>query len=859
MRACGDAQTTRARRDASRASASRATVGVWAAASVSLLFAVVVSSQRLPPYLPPPYVQSMSPDTGHVVGGTTVTMYGGGFHNHAGLSARFSYFDAATQTSETDVVPATFINFGTISFVTPSRKFAGVTHVTVSNNGVGYSTTPLNTDDDGTYGLFTYKSSAPAGNWILVNATGHSSGGAVVEIYNPSVSHSTRATDANFLPGAYLGCRFGRPADQSSSTSFAIGATTKTRSHPWHGRGSTVGFTVSSLRINGNVATESPSFILKRGVTYTFSVSSSGHPFYISKVEPSDWGRSSSDGNVIKGPIDSGTITFTPDSDTPNYIFYHGSSGSFMGGMIVVVDSSASDFETGNANGNTALAEWVNYDTIRCTAPSWVSGLDENTDHGGKQVTVYVTNDGVRYYGGQSTGDDAVTPPDEGLGSTFTYFTTSGFRDAPLYYAASGTSYITGTALALTSSSHTASTVYGDDGKKDATAATAYANAVTHHADQADDTSASGNVNDLVIEGTYTGGGLAWYEIVIDDATASSETFRWRLHTATSSNVAWVETGRAIPVGVSGGAISPSGALNNGISIRFTSSGSHHQNGDRWLIRVYDGKPNVISARTPQDEPTYPARGPFFGNTEITITGSGFFAASGVKCRLYDSGTTNNIKEVDGFFDNMNRVRCITPDHEPISGGEVPGTIRPCLTKSIEVTLDGSTYSAVKSNVNFLYCDVYVSKSGSDAYGDGTPSAPYLTLQRSIEAALDEPRSYDLRYELANPDEGIRGATQFRSMKFGTASKVPVNKGFAFYVNRDKIRVKTGTYSGPGNVGLHPLGKMLEAESIDGPVSVDCGAAGYTGVLVSGDRHGNEEVTNSGSLSFMGITHVDCA
>ena len=113
-----------------------------------------------------------------------------------------------------------------------------------------------------------------------------------------------------------------------------------------------------------------------------------------------------------------------------------------------------------------------------------------------------------------------MTPPDEGLGSTFTYFTTSGFRDAPLYYAASGTSYITGTALALTSSSHTASTVYGDDGKKDATAATAYANAVTHHADQADDTSASGNVNDLVIEGTYTGGGLAWYEIVIDDATA---------------------------------------------------------------------------------------------------------------------------------------------------------------------------------------------------------------------------------------------------------------------------------------------------------------------------------------------------
>ena len=312
-------------------------------------------------------------------------------------------------------------------------------------------------------------------------------------------------------------------------------------------------------------------------------------------------------------------------------------------------------------------------------------------------------------------------------------------------------------------------------------------------------------------------------------------------------------------MGVSGGAISPSGALNNGISIRFTSSGSHHQSGVDGSSRVYDGKPNVISARTPQDEPTYPARGPFFGNTEITITGSGFFAASGVKCRLYDSGTTNNIKEVDGFFDNMNRVRCITPDHEPISGGEVPGTIRPCLTKSIEVTLDGSTYSAVKSNVNFLYCGVYVSKSGSDAYGDGTPSAPYLTLQRSIEAALDEPRSYDLRYELANPDEGIRGATQFKLNEIRNSLESSSQQRFRIYVNRDKIRVKTGTYSGPGNVGLHPLGKMLEAESIDGPVSVDCGGADTPGCWWPVTDTETREVTNSGSLSFMGITHVDCA
>ena len=252
----------------------------------------------------------------------------------------------------------------------------------------------------------------------------------------------------------------------------------------------------------------------------------------------------------------------------------------------------------------------------------------------------------------------------------------------------------------------------------------------------------------------------------------------------------------------------------------------------------------MISARTPQDEPTYPARGPFFGNTEITITGSGFFAASGVKCRLYDSGTTNNIKEVDGFFDNMNRVRCITPDHEPISGGEVPGTIRPCLTKSIEVTLDGSTYSAVKSNVNFLYCDVYVSKSGSDAYGDGTPSAPYLTLQRSIEAALDEPRSYDLRYELANLTRVFEARRSFANE---IRNSLESSSQQRFRILRE-----------PGQNSSEDRDVQRSWERWITPVRENAGGrvdrwasvcrlrrGGIHRVLVSGDRHGNEEVTNS--------------
>ena len=88
-----------------------------------------------------------------------------------------------------------------------------------------------------------------------------------------------------------------------------------------------------------------------------------------------------------------------------------------MGGMIIVVDSGAADFETGAANANTVRAEWVSYNKIRCIAPTSVSALDDNADHGGNQVTIFVSNDGVSYHSGQG-GADSATPTDAGTGST---------------------------------------------------------------------------------------------------------------------------------------------------------------------------------------------------------------------------------------------------------------------------------------------------------------------------------------------------------------------------------------------------------------------------------------------------------
>ena len=848
MRARVDARaSTHRRRARDTASTVARRVPRLCAFVIALSTLRCVAGYRLPRYVAPPYLTSITPNLGHVVGGTEVTIRGGGFANEAGLSARFAYYDSSTMTSEIDVVKATYVDFGTIKVVTPPRGVLGSTHVTVSNNGVGWSTTPLNEAHEGTYLKFEYSNTNPTGTWVIQNATGHSRGGAVVKIRNP---------DGNFLPGPHLRCRFGDPVDASATTTFTIGTMTKTAKHPWFGRGSgEVGYTVKSARLNDGAVTEGPSFILKRDTTYTFTLDSSvaNFPFYISTVEPSNWEKSYE--NKLTDPTDNGSVLFTPTSSMPDYVYYHSTTASFMGGMIVLIDASSSDFETGASKANTVKAEWVYYNEIQCVTPPWVSSQDDSNDHGGKQVTVYVSNDGVTYHGG-SGGADGAPPADSGSGTTFTYFDNTTFCDVPIYYdgSANAASYKAGIALTLTSSKYSVSPIYADDGTIDSTMKTNYASAVTTHTTEAGLTIGSGNRNDLVVEGTYTGGGVAWYEVVIDDATSGSETFRWRLHSAIGSNVAWIETGRAIPVALSG---SQGGLLSQGIRIRFTSSGTHHVDGDRWLIRVYGGKPNVVTATTTHEETTYAARGPFYGNTEITIHGQGFFPSDRMKCKLHDSVTGTGDMILDAQFDSVQRVRCITKAHDPRSGGEVAGTFRPCFEKTITVSVDnGETYSD-DSSAKFLFCDIYVSKSGSDTYGDGTPNKPYLTLQRSFEAALGEARSYALSYELDDLKTGIRGSSEFRTMKFGSASKIPVNKGFGYYVNRDRVQISSGSYTGAGNIGLHPLGKMLEVVSKDGTVVIDCEKEA-TGMIVNHDRHGSEEVTNSGSVSFIGVTHVNC-
>ena len=80
-----------------------------------------------------------------------------------------------------------------------------------------------------------------------------------------------------------------------------------------------------------------PSITVTRGETYTFNVSSQGHPFWIKSVQGNTQANAYNDGVTGNG-TQSGTITFVVPSNAPDTLFYNCEIHSMMTGQINVVD-----------------------------------------------------------------------------------------------------------------------------------------------------------------------------------------------------------------------------------------------------------------------------------------------------------------------------------------------------------------------------------------------------------------------------------------------------------------------------------------------------------------------------------------
>ena len=273
--------------------------------------------------------------------------------------------------------------------------------------------------------------------------------------------------------------------------------------------------------------------------------------------------------------------------------------------------------------------------------------------------------------------------------------------------------------------------------------------------------------------------------------------------------------------------------------------------------------PDVFHAFTRQVAGVYSARGPFSGNTEVYINGTGFVPSDHIRAR-FSAWTVNATRHLNVnrtketgrcFFDTPEQIRCHTPRWYPYLQfyDWQKGGYEPCFKTYVDVSNDGGLTwtepTRPRSDVLdeptlFFYCPVYVSPWGHNQYGRGTPMLPFRDVTRAIEATLSHPRAFVTRKGFDPPRKrGVYDQTLEVTELAGRAARAggARGRGLGAYVNHDQIVLLPGPYEnkdeidgryGPErNMNLDPGGRVIEI--------VSAGAAWFSG-RGSTDGHGSE-------------------
>ena len=84
---------------------------------------------------------------------------------------------------------------------------------------------------------------------------------------------------------------------------------------------------------NGAAVGNNPTLTLVRGITYTFNLNASSHPFWIKTTSSSGTGNAYNTGVTNNGD-DNGVITFTVPGNAPNTLYYNCQLHLIMAGTI---------------------------------------------------------------------------------------------------------------------------------------------------------------------------------------------------------------------------------------------------------------------------------------------------------------------------------------------------------------------------------------------------------------------------------------------------------------------------------------------------------------------------------------------
>ena len=82
---------------------------------------------------------------------------------------------------------------------------------------------------------------------------------------------------------------------------------------------------------------ENPAITLKRGVTYTFELKATGHPFWIKTKNSSGVANAYTNGVTGNG-VERGTLTFAVPADAPALLHYNCQVHDMMNGAINIID-----------------------------------------------------------------------------------------------------------------------------------------------------------------------------------------------------------------------------------------------------------------------------------------------------------------------------------------------------------------------------------------------------------------------------------------------------------------------------------------------------------------------------------------
>ncbi|WP_165358907.1 SdrD B-like domain-containing protein [Spirosoma sordidisoli] len=125
---------------------------------------------------------------------------------------------------------------------------------------------------------------------------------------------------------------------------MGVAVVTKDATHPYFGVGSTMGLAIDGI--------QGKELTLVRGVTYTFTVNTPGHPFVFTTSPVGGFANTSQ--NITVG-VTSGSLTFTPTAATPDLIYYNCDVHDNMGWKVNVVDAQANGVLTQAMNGIYSL------------------------------------------------------------------------------------------------------------------------------------------------------------------------------------------------------------------------------------------------------------------------------------------------------------------------------------------------------------------------------------------------------------------------------------------------------------------------------------------------------------------------